>query len=125
MASVKNKNTKPEIQVRTALFRKGFRYRINVKSLPGSPDITLPKYQTAIFIHGCYWHGHKDCKKAITPASNKVFWAAKIEKNRLRDSKARHQLIKLGWKVLEVWECELRNKESFEFTLNKLINKLQ
>ena len=125
MATVKNRNTKPEIQVRKALFSRGFRYRINDKSFPGSPDIVLPKYHTAIFVHGCYWHGHTNCKKAINPSTNKKFWNAKIEKNRLRDQKAQQVLLQMGWKVIVLWECELRNKKSFELSLNKLINKLK
>ncbi|MBA7532094.1 hypothetical protein ES705_24320 [subsurface metagenome] len=125
MATVKNRNTKPEIQVRKALFSRGFRYRINDKRLPGSPDIVLPKYHTAIFVHGCYWHGHTNCKKAIKPSTNKNFWNAKIEKNRLRDQKAQQELSQMGWKVIVIWECELRNKESLELSLNKLINELK
>ncbi|MBA7570639.1 Very short patch repair protein [subsurface metagenome] len=93
MATVKNKNTKPEIQVRKALFSRGFRYRINDKRLPGSPDIVLPKYHTVVFVHGCYWHGHTNCKKAIKSSTNKDFWNTKIEKNRLRDKKTQHELL--------------------------------
>lgn len=125
MAAVKNKNTKPEIHVRKALFSRGFRYRINDKRLPGSPDIVLPKYHAVIFVHGCYWHGHTNCKKAIKPSTNKNFWNAKIEKNRLRDQKAQQELSQMGWKVIVIWECELRNKESFEFSLKKLIYELK
>jgi DNA mismatch endonuclease (patch repair protein) len=125
MASVKNKNTKPEILVRKALFAKGLRFRINEKKLPGSPDIVLPKYKTLIFIHGCYWHGHENCKKQITPKTNKEFWNEKIEKNRIRDQKVQSELVELGWKIIIVWECELRNKESFDLTINGIIKEIK
>jgi DNA mismatch endonuclease, patch repair protein len=119
MASVKNKATKPEIKIRKALFIRGFRYKINDKNLPGSPDIVLPKYQAAIFVHGCFWHGHINCTKSINPKSNISFWKNKIALNMNRDTLIKEQLSKLGWKVLTIWECELRNKTLF----NKLINR--
>lgn len=125
MATVKNKNTRPEIQVRKALFSKGFRYRINDKKLPGSPDIVLPKYRATVFVHGCYWHGHNDCKKAITPSTNKDFWNAKIEKNRQRDKKVSSELRQQGWKVVIIWECELRNKESFDLTVDRAMAEIK
>ena len=125
MATVKNKNTKPEILVRKALFKRGFRYRINNKKLPGSPDIVLPKYNSAIFIHGCFWHGHSNCMKAIKPNSNVTFWQSKILKNKARDNKVERELHKIGWNVFIIWECELRNKETFDKTLNKLLTGLQ
>ena len=125
MASVKNKNTKPEILIRKALFSKGFRFRINDKKLPGSPDIVLPKYETVIFVHGCYWHGHENCKKQITPKTNKVFWNEKIEKNRIRDQKVQSELVNLGWKIIIVWECELRNKETFGLTINRIVKEIK
>lgn len=125
MALVKNKNTKPEILVRKALFREGFRYRINDKKLPGSPDIVLPKHNTVIFVHGCYWHGHENCKKQITPKTNKSFWNEKIEKNKTRDRKVQNQLRELGWNILIVWECELRNKEIFTAAIEELIKDIR
>ena len=125
MASVKNKSTKPEILVRKALFANGFCFRINDKRLPGSPDIVLPKYRTVIFVHGCYWHGHTNCKKQITPKSNKTFWNEKIEKNRTRDGKAQKELTELGWSVLVIWECELRNKEQFDSTIIKTQKRIK
>jgi DNA mismatch endonuclease, patch repair protein len=125
MASVKNKNTKPEVQVRKALFERGYRYRINDKRLPGSPDIVLPKYHTVIFVHGCYWHGHNSCSKNITPSTNKEFWNTKIEKNRIRDKAAQIALKTSGWRVMIVWECQLKNLELFNSTLAKLIENIK
>ena len=124
MATVKNKNTKPEIQVRKALFERGFRYRLNDKRLPGSPDIVLLKYNTVVFVHGCYWHGHKNCLRAIKPATNKDFWKSKIEKNQLRDKKAQEALKKSGWKAIVIWECQLRNQVMLKQTLTNVINKI-
>jgi DNA mismatch endonuclease, patch repair protein len=125
MSGVKNKNTSIEIRVRKSLFSLGFRYKINDRSLPGSPDITLPKYKTAIFIHGCFWHGHSNCGKAIKPNSNIEFWHSKIQKNRLRDKKVNSVLRKLGWNILIVWDCELKNKKSFSSTIDRLSRALQ
>ena len=124
MATVRNKNTKPEIQVRKALFKRGFRYRINDKRLSGSPDLVLPKYKTAVFVHGCYWHGHESCSKAIKPATNKDFWNTKIKKNKLRDKNAQKALVMTGWKVIVIWECQLRNQEMFKRTMTKVINEI-
>jgi DNA mismatch endonuclease (patch repair protein) len=124
MAKVKNKNTKPEVRVRKALFKNGFRYRINDKSLPGSPDIVLPKHRTVIFVHGCFWHGHTNCKKAITPKSNIDFWKTKILGNKNRDQKNEYELGKQDWKIVTVWDCELRNIKSFELTIDKLIQEI-
>ena len=124
MATVRNKNTKPEIQVRKALFKRGFRYRINDKRLSGSPDLVLPKYKTAVFVHGCYWHGHESCSKAIKPATNKDFWNTKIKKNKLRDKNAQKALVMTGWKVIVIWECQLRNQEMFKRTMTKVVNEI-
>ena len=108
MAAIHSASTKPELSLRQSLWRHGFRYRVNVKSLPGSPDIVLPKYRTAIFVHGCFWHGHKDCKNAQTPKSNTVFWKAKITRNQERDQEVWRQLEAKGWSVIIVWECQLK-----------------
>lgn len=125
MAKVKNKNTKPEILIRKALFNIGYRYKVNDKSLPGSPDIVLPRYKTVIFIHGCFWHGHSNCKKAIKAKSNVDFWKLKIAKNKKRDQINLYELQKLGWKVLTVWDCELRNNNSFEILINQLNREIK
>lgn len=108
MSKVKSKNTKPEILIRKALFAKGLRYRINVKSLPGSPDIVLKKYKTVIFVHGCFWHGH-DCKYGKLPATNTEFWKEKRDRNKKRDQRKIEELEVLNWKVFVVWECEINS----------------
>lgn len=110
MSQIKGKNTKPEEIVRKYLFSQGFRYRKNDKRLPGSPDIVLPKYKTVIFVNGCFWHGHKGCKHFIWPKSNEAFWKNKIETNIARDKKKTDALKALGWKVIVVWECELKTQ---------------
>ena len=107
MSHIRSKDTKPEITVRKYLFAKGFRYRKNVKELPGCPDIVLPKYRTVIFVNGCFWHKH-DCSRFVWPSSNTDYWRSKIEKNVERDKENKEQLNKNGWKVLVVWECQLK-----------------
>lgn len=108
MAAIHSASTKPELRLRHALWHLGFRYRVNDKRLPGTPDIVLPKYRTVIFVHGCFWHGHKDCKNASTPKTNTAFWTAKIQRNQQRDQEVWRQLEAKGWYVLIVWECELK-----------------
>jgi DNA mismatch endonuclease (patch repair protein) len=125
MSAVKNKNTKPEILVRKHLFRAGFRYSIHKRELPGSPDILLPKYKSVIFVHGCFWHGHSNCKKAINANSNKNFWNQKILENRNRDQRVKRKLNSAGWRVITLWECDLRNQKSITRTINKLITRLK
>lgn len=110
MSQIKSKNTKPEEFVRKYLFSHGFRYRKNDKRLPGSPDIVLPKYKTVIFINGCFWHGHEGCKYFVWPKSNEEFWENKINTNIERDKRKLQQLEQLGWKVIVVWECELKKQ---------------
>lgn len=107
MSKIHSKNTKPEMLVRRYLYAHGFRYRLNVRALPGSPDIVLAKYRTAIFIHGCFWHSHS-CLKGRLPQSNVEFWTNKLNRNHERDIAVREQLTKLGWKTLVVWECQLK-----------------
>ncbi len=108
MSHIHSASTKPELRLRHALHQLGFRYRVNVKRLPGSPDIVLPKYRTVIFVHGCFWHGHKDCKNASTPKTNTDFWTAKIARNQERDQEVWRQLEAKGWAVIIVWECMLK-----------------
>lgn len=120
MAAIKGKNTKPEMIVRKFLFSKGLRYRVNVKKLPGSPDIVLKKYGVAIFIDGCFWHAHKGCKYSHLPSSNVDFWRAKIAKNIARDYVNNVDLELAGWRVIRIWECEVKTKVLREETLKKL-----
>ena len=108
MAAIRSASTKPEVTLRRALWREGFRYRMNDKRLPGTPDIVLPKYRTVIFVHGCFWHGHKDCKNYTVPKTNTDFWTAKIARNQERDQDTWRQLEAKGWSVIIVWECELK-----------------
>jgi DNA mismatch endonuclease (patch repair protein) len=107
MAGIRGKNTKPEILVRSYLHRAGLRFRIHVKDLPGKPYIVFPKYKTALFVHGCYWHRHPRCKFATMPTSNVEFWAQKLDANRERDRRIKRMLLTLGWRVLTIWECQL------------------
>ena len=124
MASISGKETKPEISVRSFLFKQGFRFRKNVKTLPGKPDIVLRKYQTIIFVHGCFWHGHKHCKKAKRPTSNVRFWISKIDANCERDKRVTAKLRKLGWNVIVIWECTLKSREAFAKAMKRLYERL-
>ena len=108
MSRIAGKDTKPEELVRKYLFSKGFRYRKNVRKLPGTPDVVLPKYRTVIFVNGCFWHGHEGCKYFVWPKNNAEFWRQKIETNISRDQRKEAQLRDMGWNVMIVWECELR-----------------
>lgn len=125
MSCIKGKNTKPEGIVRKYLFSKGFRYRKNDKRLPGTPDIVLPKYKTVIFVNGCFWHGHEGCRYFVVPKTNTKFWVNKIETNKQRDSRKINDLQALGWRVITVWECELKRKVSTKTLeqLNSLIKQ--
>lgn len=119
MSCIKGKNTRPEEIVRKYLFSQGFRYRKNDKRLPGTPDIVLPKYKTVIFVNGCFWHGHDGCRYFVIPKTNTEFWTKKIETNRNRDFRKINDIQILGWKVIVVWECQLK-KEKADITLNNL-----
>lgn len=110
MSCIKGKNTRPEEIVRKYLFSQGFRYRKNDKRLPGTPDIVLPKYKTVIFVNGCFWHGHDGCRYFVIPKTNTEFWTKKIETNRNRDIRKINDIQILGWKVIVVWECQLKKK---------------
>lgn len=129
MASVRSKNTKPEMLVRKFLFSRGFRYRLNHPQLPGRPDIVLRKYRTVIFVNGCFWHGHMGCRYFVLPKSNVLFWQSKIERNKVRDKKVQHELAAMGWHCITIWECHLKKKvreqtlESLAYTLNHIYLK--
>lgn len=124
MSKVARHDTPQEIIIRKFLFSKGFRFRKNYKKLPGSPDIVLPKYKTVIFVHGCFWHGHS-CKAGKLPKSNEEFWINKIKANKKRDRQKNKKLIYLGWKVIEVWQCQIRTKPRQEEILKDLIKKIR
>lgn len=124
MAAIKGKDTKPEMIVRKYLFSRGLRFRVQVRKLPGTPDVVLPKYKTAIFVNGCFWHGHEGCKYFRLPKSNVEFWKEKIGRNIERDRESVQALLDLGWKVIRVWECELRNKANREGTFNKIYTSI-
>jgi DNA mismatch endonuclease (patch repair protein) len=123
MSQIKGKNTKPEILVRKFLFAKGFRYRLYQKNLPGKPDIVLPKYKTIILVHGCFWHGHKNCKYFVVPKTRTEWWLNKIENTKRRDKIMKHKLHDLGWNIIIIWECEIN--KNFEKKLNNIIDLLK
>jgi DNA mismatch endonuclease, patch repair protein len=109
MGLISGKETRPEIRVRRFLFSKGLRYRKNVSSLPGKPDVVLPKYKTIVFVNGCFWHGHKHCRYAKIPSTNSAFWREKIEMNIHRDKSTLRKLKKMKWRVFVVWQCQLKS----------------
>ena len=118
MSAIKSKNTKPEIAVRKLLQSMGYRFRLHRKDLPGSPDIVLPKYKTVIFVHGCFWHRHENCKYATTPKTRKEFWEKKFRENINRDNLNQANLSLKGWKIIIIWECQLKGD------IKKLIREL-
>ena len=126
MASVKSKDTAPELLVRNSLHAAGFRYRLHVASLPGTPDVVLPKYQTVVFVHGCFWHAHGTAclrKSRQAPKANVEFWQAKFAYNQDRDRRTQKALCELGWRILVVWECELKKSERGA-TLHRLTSEV-
>lgn len=124
MSHIKNKNTKPEVLVRRFLFANGCRFRLHRTDMPGKPDIVLPKYKTVIFVNGCFWHGHLDCKYATIPETNREFWDNKISRNKERDTVTYSLLKNMGWRVMVVWQCQLKPKTKDQ-TLQHLITELQ
>ena len=125
MAKIRGKDTKPEIIVRKFLFFKGFRYRINDSRYPGSPDIVLPCYRTAIFVHGCFWHGHERCSLFRFPKTNYEFWYEKITRNRERDVEKIKLLKQQGWNIIVIWECQIKNSSNRVGFLEKLERKIR
>jgi DNA mismatch endonuclease (patch repair protein) len=123
MSMIKGKNTKPEIVVRKFLHSQGFRFRLHKKNLPGKPDIVLPKYKTVIFVHGCFWHGHKNCKYFIVPKTRTDWWLNKIEGNKRNDKLNIIRIRKAGWKILTLWECQLKPSKILK-SLSKLEHKI-
>lgn len=124
MSRIRSKDTKPEMLVRKFLFSQGFRFRIHAKKLPGKPDIVLPKFKTVIFVHGCFWHGHLGCRYFVIPKTRTDWWIAKINRNRELDNVNVQKLEVLGWKVMEIFECELKSDKQQD-TLNLIVSRLK
>ena len=123
MSRIKSKNTKPEILVRGFLHKAGYRFRLHKKDLPGKPDIVLPKHKAVVLVHGCFWHGHKSCKYYRLPKTRTDWWELKVKNNILRDKKNSAELEKAGWKLITIWECELKPKVR-QVTLENLLSQL-
>ena len=123
MSRIRSKDTKPEMLVRKFLHRNGFRYRLHVKNMPGKPDIVLPKYKTVIFIHGCFWHGHEGCKYYVVPKTRTEWWLNKINGNITNDANAEIALKAAGWKIITIWECDLK-KAFLKNTLANLLSEI-
>lgn len=123
MSRIRGSDTKPELIVRKFLHSRGFRFLLHNKKLPGKPDLTLPKYQTVIFVNGCFWHGHKDCKYFVLPQTRTEWWKQKIESTIIRDRNAKSLLNEMGWNVITVWECELKSARRV-LTLDALYRKI-
>jgi len=123
MSRIRGKNTKPEIILRSQLFKRGFRFRIHKKNLPGKPDIVLAKYRTVIFVHGCFWHYHKDCKEGRIPSTNSKYWKEKLIKNVEKDNRHIRELEGLRWRVIVIWECEI--EKHLKQTLEKIVVEIK
>lgn len=121
MSRISGVDTIPEIVVRKIIHGKGFRFLLHVRELPGNPDIALPRHKKAVFVHGCFWHGHQGCRRSNRPTTNKKFWNKKIEGNIERDEKARRDLRKMGWKILVVWECKTKNRVLLDKRLSRFL----
>jgi len=121
MRRIRSTDTRAELMVRSLLHVSGFRFRLHNKQLPGKPDIVLPRYKTVIFVHGCFWHGHADCREGRRPKSNTEYWNRKLDRNLSRDATNAKRLQELGWKRIVVWECELKDKEALK---QRLISEL-
>ena len=121
MSKIKDKNTKPEVLVRSVLHRMGYRFRLHGKDLPGKPDIILPKYKKVIFVHGCFWHGHEGCDKSKRPSANREFWDKKLDKNINRDQKNIAELNKYGWETLIIWTCETKDIQTLKQKLTTFL----
>lgn len=124
MSAIKSNDTKPEMIVRRYLHGLGYRYGLHNKKLPGRPDIVLRRYKTIIFVNGCFWHGHENCKYYRLPKSNTDFWQTKIAQNRVRDERDIKELVQLGWHVIVIWECELKTEKTRQQTFRGLLEKL-
>lgn len=125
MQAVRTRDTKPELAVRKRAHAAGLRFRLHRRDLPGTPDLVFPRRRIALFVHGCFWHGHPECQRSALPKTNVAFWSAKIEKNKARDRAAAEALQLLGWEVIVIWECETRSTEKIDECLPPLIPKLE
>lgn len=123
MARVRGKDTKPELIIRSILHHMGYRFRLHRSDLPGNPDVVLPKHKKVIFVHGCFWHGHKGCPRSKRPSTNQNFWNNKLDKTIERDTHNINKLIKLGWEPLIIWECEVKAPESLSKKLSEFLTK--
>jgi DNA mismatch endonuclease (patch repair protein) len=122
MSRIRGYDTKPELTVRSILHRRGYRFRVHQDRLPGNPDIVLAKYRSVIFVHGCFWHGHKNCPRSRRPTSNKSFWVEKLSKNIERDRIQQRQLRRLGWRVLIIWQCEVGDQKIVYRKIDKFLS---
>lgn len=125
MSRIRCKDTKPEMLVRRFLFARGFRYKLHDKSLVGKPDIVLPKYKTVIFIHGCFWHGHEGCRYFVVPKTRTEWWLEKISRNKSNDQKAENALKEMGWKVINLWECEIKTQKLYALRTAELLKEIR
>lgn len=125
MSRIRSRDTVPEMLVRSALHRSGFRFRLHSKDLPGMPDLVLRKYNTVVFVHGCFWHRHKGCSRCTTPSSNQEYWLPKLSGNAMRDKKNRRALTGLGWNVVVIWECETKDPLTLEKSVSSLAEKIR
>ena len=123
MSRIRSKNTAPEMVVRKAIFSMGYRFRLHEKKLPGKPDIVLSKFKVAIFVNGCFWHQHRNCKRSTMPKTNKKYWKAKLERNVRNFEDATNQLRKIGWRYTAIWECETNNAIILFKKLRRVLNK--
>lgn len=121
MSRIRSGNTSPEKTVRTLMHKMGYRFRLHEKKLPGTPDIVLPKYRTVVFVHGCFWHRHRNCKYAYMPKTRVKFWREKFNSNVIHDKRIRRELTRTGWRVIVIWECQIRNKEQVTRRIARLI----
>jgi DNA mismatch endonuclease (patch repair protein) len=122
MARVKSRDTAPEKMVRKILHRMGYRFRLRSAKLPGKPDVILPKHKKIVFVHGCFWHGHEGCRRSLRPASNSEYWNRKIDRNIARDARVQQELKEMGWKVLVIWQCQMRDASTVEERLEGFLN---
>lgn len=123
MSRVKGRDTKPELLVRSIVHRLGYRFRLHEKRLPGRPDVVLPRHRKVIFVHGCFWHGHKGCRRAARPSTNREFWDKKLDGNIARDRANIGALRRAGWKVLVIWQCAMKDRGRLEKTLGKFLSE--